>query len=194
MCFVVLCSHVVTWRNMTRQDMTWHDIIFHDIVLHHITLHHITSHYITLHNITLHYITSCTKVIEDINSRSSCLRSEYLSSCSCMFTTLILPPPPNTWVRCVRRMKFHKRTQSRLTKAFYFIFNKSTVIMATCVCTYVKLKEEVVYENASVNLDWVRLWNVIRQTHLTHVFRGGGQMRVVNMQEQELRYSDFKQG
>ena len=67
------------------------------------------------------------------------------------------------------------------------------MIIATCVCTCVKREEEVVYVNASINLDCVRLWNFIRRTHLTHVFGEGDQMRIVNTQEQEIRYSDLRQ-
>ena len=57
-----------------------------------------------------------------------------------------------------------------------------------------KVKEEPEFEEAFLNLDCVRLWNFIRRTHLTHVFGDGDQMRVINMQEQEVRYSELKQG
>ena len=57
-----------------------------------------------------------------------------------------------------------------------------------------KVREEPEFEEAFLNLDCVRLWNFIRRTHLTHVFGDGDQMRVVNIQEQEVRYSELKQG
>ena len=49
-----------------------------------------------------------------------------------------------------------------------------------------KVREEPEFEEAFLNLDCVRLWNFIRRTHLTHVFGDGDQMRVVNIQEQEV--------
>jgi hypothetical protein len=57
-----------------------------------------------------------------------------------------------------------------------------------------KVREEPDFEEAFLNVDCVRLWNFIRRTHLTHVFGDGDQMRIVNIQEQEARYSELKQG
>ena len=51
-----------------------------------------------------------------------------------------------------------------------------------------KVKEEADFEDAYLHLDCVRLWIFIRRTHLTHILRDGDQMRVVNMQDQEIGY------
>jgi hypothetical protein len=56
------------------------------------------------------------------------------------------------------------------------------------------VKEETDYENAFLHLDSVRLWGFIRRTHLTHVFGNGDQMQMVNVQEQEARYAELRQG
>ena len=57
-----------------------------------------------------------------------------------------------------------------------------------------KVKEEEAYENAAVIGDCVVLWDLIRRTHLTHIFGAQDPMMKLNKREQSSRYNALKQG
>ena len=57
-----------------------------------------------------------------------------------------------------------------------------------------RVREEEGFEDAKLNLDCVRLWGFIRETHLTHIFGVGDPQREVNALEQEIRFSSMRQG
>ena len=57
-----------------------------------------------------------------------------------------------------------------------------------------KVREQDGFLAAKQALDCVKLWELIRRTHLTHTFGDGDPMREVNVQEQESRYSALRQG
>ena len=57
-----------------------------------------------------------------------------------------------------------------------------------------RVKEEEDYEEAYLALDCVTLWELIRRTHLTHIFGDGDPMREVNILEQETRFAALRQG
>ena len=57
-----------------------------------------------------------------------------------------------------------------------------------------RVKEEEDYEEAYLALDCVTLWELIRRTHLTHIFGDGDPMREVNVLEQETRFAALRQG
>ena len=57
-----------------------------------------------------------------------------------------------------------------------------------------RVREEAGYALARSNLDCVRLWGFIRETHLTHVFGVGDPNREVNTLEQEIRFASLRQG
>ena len=55
-------------------------------------------------------------------------------------------------------------------------------------------EEEEDFEDARQNLDCVRLWGFIRETHLTHIFGVGDPQKEVNALEQQIRFAGMKQG
>ena len=57
-----------------------------------------------------------------------------------------------------------------------------------------KVQECEGYEAALLQRDCVRLWEFVRRTHLTHIYGDGDPMVAVNIQEQETRYAELKQG
>ena len=57
-----------------------------------------------------------------------------------------------------------------------------------------KVKEEEGYEAANVEKDCVILWELIRRTHLTHIFGAADPMIRLNKREQSARYNALKQG
>ena len=57
-----------------------------------------------------------------------------------------------------------------------------------------KVKEEEGYEAANIEKDCVILWELIRRTHLTHIFGAEDPMIWLNKREQSARYSALKQG
>jgi hypothetical protein len=57
-----------------------------------------------------------------------------------------------------------------------------------------RVREEEDFEEAYMKLDSVKLWELIRKTHLTHIFGDGDPMREVNVLEQETRFAALRQG
>ena len=57
-----------------------------------------------------------------------------------------------------------------------------------------KVKEEDGYEQANIRNDCVLLWDMIRRTHLTHIFGAQDPMVRLNKREQLARYSVLRQG
>ena len=57
-----------------------------------------------------------------------------------------------------------------------------------------KVREEPGYESARMRLDSVKLWEVIKRSHLTHVYGEDDSMRAVNVHEQTIRYNYLRQG
>lgn len=57
-----------------------------------------------------------------------------------------------------------------------------------------KVEECDGYESALLSRDCVLLWDFIRRTHLTHIYGDGDPMVQVNIQEQETRYAELRQG
>jgi hypothetical protein len=57
-----------------------------------------------------------------------------------------------------------------------------------------RVREEEDYKEAYLGLDCVKLWELIRRTHLTHIFGDGDPMREVNILEQETRFAALRQG
>ena len=57
-----------------------------------------------------------------------------------------------------------------------------------------RVREEEDFEDARLNLDCVRLWTFIRETHLTHIFGVGDPQKEVNALEQQIRFAGMKQG
>jgi hypothetical protein len=57
-----------------------------------------------------------------------------------------------------------------------------------------RVREEEEFEKFSLSLDCVGLWELIRRTHLTHIFGDGDPMREVNILEQETRFGALRQG
>jgi hypothetical protein len=57
-----------------------------------------------------------------------------------------------------------------------------------------RVREEEDFEEAYMSLDSVKLWELIRRTHLTHIFGDGDPMREVNILEQETRFAALRQG
>ena len=57
-----------------------------------------------------------------------------------------------------------------------------------------KVQECEGYEGALLLRDCVLLWEFIRRTHLTHIYGDGDPMIQVNIQEQETRYAELRQG
>ena len=57
-----------------------------------------------------------------------------------------------------------------------------------------KVQECEGYEAALLLRDCVLLWEFIRRTHLTHIYGDGDPMVQVNIQEQETRYAELRQG
>ena len=57
-----------------------------------------------------------------------------------------------------------------------------------------RVREVEGFEDAKLNLDCVRLWGYIRETHLTHIFGVGDPQKEVNALEQEIRFSSMRQG
>ena len=57
-----------------------------------------------------------------------------------------------------------------------------------------KVQESDGYEEALLQRDCVLLWEFVRQTHLTHIYGDGDPMVQINIQEQESRYADLRQG
>ena len=57
-----------------------------------------------------------------------------------------------------------------------------------------KVKEEEAYEAASIIGDCVVLWELIRRTHLTHIFGAQDPMMKLNKREQTSRYTSLRQG
>jgi hypothetical protein len=57
-----------------------------------------------------------------------------------------------------------------------------------------RVREVEEFEEFSLSLDCVGLWELIRRTHLTHIFRDGDPMREVNILEQETRFGALRQG
>jgi hypothetical protein len=57
-----------------------------------------------------------------------------------------------------------------------------------------RVREEEDFEEAYMSLDSVKLWELIRRTHLTHTFGDGDPMREVNILEQETRFAALRQG
>jgi hypothetical protein len=57
-----------------------------------------------------------------------------------------------------------------------------------------RVREEEEFEEVSLTLESVGLWELIRRTHLTHIFGDGDPMREVNILEQETRFGVPRQG
>ena len=57
-----------------------------------------------------------------------------------------------------------------------------------------KVQEQPEYEAANVRKDCVILWDLIRRTHLTHIFGQGDPLQLLNIKEQEGRYESLRQG
>ena len=57
-----------------------------------------------------------------------------------------------------------------------------------------KVQESEGYEAALLQRDCVGLWEFVRRTHLSHIYGDGDLMVQVNIQEQETRYAELKQG
>jgi hypothetical protein len=57
-----------------------------------------------------------------------------------------------------------------------------------------RVREEEDSEEAYMSLDSVKLWELIRRTHLTHIFGDGDPMREVNILKQETRFAAVRQG
>ena len=57
-----------------------------------------------------------------------------------------------------------------------------------------KVREEPGYAAAALSRDCVALWDMIRRTHLTHIFGEGDPMLQLNIREQEMKYAALKQG
>jgi hypothetical protein len=57
-----------------------------------------------------------------------------------------------------------------------------------------RVREEEDFEEACMTLDSVKLWELIRRTHLNHIFGDGDPMREVNVLEQETRFAALRQG
>jgi Zinc knuckle len=57
-----------------------------------------------------------------------------------------------------------------------------------------RVREEEDYEEAYLALDCVKLWELIRRTHLTHIFGVEDPMREMNILEQETRFAALRQG
>lgn len=57
-----------------------------------------------------------------------------------------------------------------------------------------KVKEEEAYEDASVTGDCVVLWEILRRTHLMHIFGMQDPMIHLNRRDQNSRYTALKQG
>jgi Zinc knuckle len=62
------------------------------------------------------------------------------------------------------------------------------------VASQSRVREEEDFEEAYMTLDSVKLWELIRRIHLTHIFGDGDPMREVNVQEQETRFAALRQG
>ena len=70
----------------------------------------------------------------------------------------------------------------------------STMWMRMSPASQGKVKEEDGYEAACVLKDCVVLWELIRRTHLTHVFGAQDPMVRLNKREQMAKYSALRQG
>jgi hypothetical protein len=57
-----------------------------------------------------------------------------------------------------------------------------------------RVREEEEFEEFSQSLDCVGLWELIRRTHLIHIFGDGDPMREVNILEQETQFGALRQG
>ena len=57
-----------------------------------------------------------------------------------------------------------------------------------------KVQELPEYEAANLSKDCVLLWDMIRRTHLTHVYGEGDPLQLLNVKEQENRYEALRQG
>ena len=57
-----------------------------------------------------------------------------------------------------------------------------------------KVREEPGFPAAELARDCVILWDMIRRTHLTHIFGLDDPMLQLNIREQETRYASLKQG
>jgi hypothetical protein len=56
-----------------------------------------------------------------------------------------------------------------------------------------RVREEEEFEEVTLTLDCVRLWELIRRTHLTHIFGDGDPIREVNILKQETRFGALRQ-
>ena len=57
-----------------------------------------------------------------------------------------------------------------------------------------KVRESPHFEPARLSLDSVRLWKLIRKSHLTHMYGDHDNMSAVNLHDQQLRYNSLRQG
>jgi hypothetical protein len=57
-----------------------------------------------------------------------------------------------------------------------------------------RVREEEDFEEAYLALDCVKLWELIRRTHLTHIYGVEDPMKEMNILEQETRFAALKQG
>ena len=57
-----------------------------------------------------------------------------------------------------------------------------------------KVREDPRFEAARLSLDSIRLWRIIRRSHLTHMFGDHDNMTSVNLHDQQLRYNALRQG
>jgi hypothetical protein len=56
-----------------------------------------------------------------------------------------------------------------------------------------RVREEEEFQEVTLTLDCVRLWELIRRTHLTHIFGDGDPIREVNILKQETRFGALRQ-
>ena len=57
-----------------------------------------------------------------------------------------------------------------------------------------RVREEEDFEETCLALDCVKLWELIRRTHLTHIYVVEDPMNEMNILEQETRFAALKQG
>ena len=57
-----------------------------------------------------------------------------------------------------------------------------------------KVREDPRFEAARLALDTIRLWRIIRRSHLTHMFGDHDNMTSINLHDQQLRYNALRQG
>ena len=57
-----------------------------------------------------------------------------------------------------------------------------------------KVREFPEFETAKGSRDVVKLWEFIRESHLTHVYGSSDNMRAVNINDQKIRFNNMRQG